>query len=379
MAHDASTDTQTAIPCIFMRGGTSRGPYFLERDVPSDPVARDRVLLSVMGSPDARQIDGLGGADPLTSKVAIVGPGKDGIDLDFLFAQVLVDEARVDVTPNCGNILAGVGPFALETGLAKPQGDETTLRILTRNTGMVCEVTIQTPGGRVRYDGNTRIDGVPGTAAPVKIKFLDTAGSVCGKLLPTGNVIDELEGGFGKVKVTCIDNGMPVVIIAAAALGRTGYESHDMLNADTELKARLEAIRLCAGSVMGLGDVARKVVPKMTLVSAPAHGGSVCTRTFIPHDCHSAVGVLGAVTVATACVMPGSVAHAVAKVPPGSIKIISVEHPTGEMTVEVEIDPSDPSKVLRASLLRTARLIMRGEVMIPARIWAGPDVKARPA
>ena len=366
---------QTAIACLFMRGGTSRGPYFFEADLPPDPALRDRVLLSALGSPDARQIDGLGGADPLTSKVAIVNRGKDGIDLDFLFGQVLIDEARVDVTPNCGNILAGVGPFALERGLVEPRGEETTLRILTRNTGMVCDVTIQTPGGRVRYDGAARIDGVPGTAAPIKIKFLDTAGSVCGSLLPTGNVVDEVEGDFGRLRVTCIDNGMPVVIVAAADMGRTGYESHEALNADADLKKRLEALRLRVGKAMGLGDVTRRVVPKMTLVSAPAHGGSVSTRTFIPHDCHSSVGVLGAVTVATACVMPGSVAHAVAQVPAGSTKTIMVEHPTGEMSVEVEIDPADPSKVLRASLLRTARLIMRGEVMIPARIWAGPNAR----
>jgi 4-oxalomesaconate tautomerase len=370
-------DGQTAIPCMFMRGGTSRGPYFFEDDLPSDSALRDLVLLAVMGSPDARQIDGLGGAHPLTSKVAIVNRGKDGIDLDFLFGQVLIDEARVDVSPNCGNILAGVGPFALERGLVAPRGDETTLRILTRNTGMVCDVTIQTPGGRIRYDGDARIDGVPGTAAPIKIKFLDTAGSVCGSLLPTGNVVDEIECGFGKVRVTCIDNGMPVVIVAAADMGRTGYESHDALNADAELKGRLEALRLRVGPAMGLGDVTRKVVPKMTLVSAPVQGGSVCTRTFIPHDCHSSVGVLGAVTVATACVMPGSVTHEVSRIAPGNTKTIVVEHPTGEMSVEVELDPADPSKVLRASLLRTARLIMRGEVMIPARIWAGPKRKGQ--
>jgi 4-oxalomesaconate tautomerase len=371
MVEKFSQHGQTAIPCLFMRGGTSRGPYFYEGDLPDDPAIRDRVLLAAMGSPDARQIDGLGGADSLTSKVAIVNRGKDGVDIDFLFGQVLISEPRVDITPNCGNMLAAVGPFALERGLVQAQGDETTLRIVTRNTGMLCDVTIQTPGGKVRYDGDARIDGVPGTSAPIKISFLDTVGSVCGSLLPTGNLVDEFDDGFGKVQATCIDNGMPVVIIAAADLGRTGYESCDELNADHELKKRIETIRLAAGKAMGLGDVTQMVVPKMTLIAPPREGGSVCTRTFIPHNCHAAVGVLGAVTVATACIMPGSVAHPVSRVPAGTVKLVSVEHPTGEFSVELEVDPANPHTVLRAALLRTARLIMRGEVMIPASVWEG--------
>lgn len=359
---------QTAIPCYFMRGGTSRGPFFLATDLPADQTRRDAVLLAAMGSPDLRQIDGLGGADPLTSKVAIVSRStRPGVDLDYLFAQVVIDEARVDTTPNCGNMLAGVGPFALERGLIHADGDATTLRILTVNTGTLCDVTLQTPGRTITYDGDARIDGVPGNAAPVSIEFLETAGSVCGKLLPTGHIVDTFDG----VEATCIDNGMPVVVMRAADLGRTGYETRDELNADIELKRRLESIRLQAGRAMGLGDVTKKVVPKMTLVAPPRAGGAICTRTFIPHDCHSAVGVLGAVTVATACVMPGSPAHAVAVLPVGSKKLVSVEHPTGEFTVELELDEGDPSVVRSAKLLRTARLIMRGEVMVPARIWNG--------
>jgi 4-oxalomesaconate tautomerase len=357
---------QTAIPCSFMRGGTSRGPFFLASDLPADRALRDAVLLAAMGSPDLRQIDGLGGADPLTSKVAIVSrSARPGVDLDYLFAQVLIDEARVDTTPNCGNMLAGVGPFALERGLVGAAGDATTLRILTVNTGTLCDVTLQTPGGTITYDGNARIDGVPGNAAPVSIEFLETAGSVCGKLLPTDRIVDSFDG----VEATCIDNGMPVVVMRAADLGRSGYETRDRLNEDAELKQRLESIRLQAGRAMGLGDVTKKVVPKMTLVAPPRAGGAICTRTFIPHDCHSAVGVLGAVTVATACVMPGSPAHAVAVLPAGSKKLVSVEHPTGEFTVELEVDGVDASVVRSAKLLRTARLIMRGEVMVPARIW----------
>jgi 4-oxalomesaconate tautomerase len=359
---------QTAIPSLFMRGGTSRGPFFLATDLPADTAQRDRVLLAVMGSPDARQIDGMGGADPLTSKVAIIGKSvKPGVDLEFLFAQVLIDEARVDTTPNCGNMLAGVGPFAIERGLVPARDGETTLRILTLNTGTLCEVILQTPGGRMSYDGDARIDGVPGTSAPIKINFLETAGSVCGKLLPTGNVVDEFDG----VKVTCIDNGMPVVLMRARDLGRTGYETRDQLNADTELKARIESIRLKAGPAMNLGDVKNKVVPKMCLIAAPRDGGGICTRTFIPHDCHSAVGVLGAVTVATACVLKGSVADGVATLPPGNDKLVSVEHPSGEFSVDLGLDPADPQSVTRAALLRTARPIMRGEVLIPAAVWDG--------
>jgi 4-oxalomesaconate tautomerase len=358
---------QRAIPCLFMRGGTSRGPFFLDSDLPADVAQRDALLLSVMGSPDVRQIDGMGGADPLTSKVGMVRRGQSpGVDLEFLFAQVSVKEARVDTTPNCGNMLAAVAPFGLETGLVKATGDVTTLRVLTRNTGTLSDIEVRTPGGRVEYSGEARIDGVPGTASPVNISFLETAGSVCGSLLPTGRLVDRFDG----VDVTCIDNGMPVVVMAAEALGVTGYESRDELNANAALKQRIESIRLQAGPAMNLGDVAKKVVPKMCLVAHPNAGGQICTRTFIPHDCHSAVGVLGAVTVATAAVMPGSVAHRYARVPAGSPKTISVEHPSGEFSVVLTMNPADPADVLQAALLRTARLIMRGEVYVPTAVAA---------
>ena len=345
-----------------MRGGTSRGPFFLDSDLPQGIAQRDAVLLSVMGSPDMRQIDGMGGADPLTSKVGMVRRGQSaGIDLEFLFAQVSVKEALVDTTPNCGNMLAAVVPFGLETGLVKAAGDVTTLRVLTRNTGTLSDIEVRTPGGKVDYEGEARIDGVPGTAAPIKINFLGTAGSVCGSLLPTGHLVDR----FDEIEVTCIDNGMPVVVMAAGSLGVTGYETRDELNVNTALKHRIESIRLQAGPAMNLGDVTRKVVPKMCLVAAPKAGGQICTRTFIPHDCHSAVGVLGAVTVATAAVMPGSVANRYALVPPGLTKTLSVEHPSGEFSVVLTMNPANPAEVLQAALLRTARLIMRGEVFVP--------------
>jgi len=369
---------QTAIPCYFMRGGTSRGPFFLASDLPADVPTRDRVLLAVMGSPDHRQIDGLGGAHPLTSKVGIVSQSQTpGVALDFLFAQLQPDKDSVDTTPNCGNMLAAVLPFAIERGLVKVQGDTTTARVLTLNTDMQCDITVSTLGGRVNYTGDARIDGVPGTSAPVTINFLDTAGSVCSGLLPTGHVRDRITvtgAGFDtfSVDVTCIDNGMPLVLLKASALGRTGYESVAELNADDDLKRRLEALRLQVAILMGLGDVSQKNYPKMTLIAPPRQGGSLTTRSFIPHVCHDAIGVLAAVTVGTACVLKGSVCDGVAAMPVDAQRTISVEHPTGEFSVALGLDAQDPQKVTKAALLRTARLIMRGEVMVNAALWPGP-------
>ena len=362
---------QHAIPCLFMRGGTSRGPFFHRADLPADTAARDRVLLAVMGSPDPRQIDGLGGAHPLTSKVGIVSrSAADAVDLDFLFAQLQPDKDTVDTTPNCGNMLAAVVPFALETGLVAARGAVSTFRVRTLNTDMTCDITVHTPDGRVRYDGDARIDGVPGSAAPITINFLDTAGSVCSSLLPTGHTQDQVTvPGVGELRVTCIDNGMPMVLVRASDLGRTGDERVAELNGDVELKAKLEALRLHCGERMGLGDVGPKSYPKMCLIAAPRHGGSLATRCFIPHVCHDAIGVLAAVTVATACVLEGSITGGLAVVAAGAVKTVSVEHPTGEFSVELELGRSDPPSVARAALLRTARLIMRGEVLVPDRIW----------
>jgi 4-oxalomesaconate tautomerase len=273
----------------------------------------------------------------------------------------------VDTTPNCGNMLAAVVPFALETGMVTAQGAASTYRVLTLNTDMQCDIAVQTPGGRVEYVGDASIDGVPGTSAPITINFLDTAGSVCAGLLPTGRVRDVIDG----IEVTCIDNGMPLVLFRATDVDRTGYEDVGALNADTGLKARIERLRIACGHAMGLGDVTAKSYPKMTLIAAPRHGGSLCTRSFIPHVCHDAIGVLAAVTVGTACVLDGSVCDGVAVVSKGRVINVSVEHPTGEFSVELEVDPANPQNVTRAALLRTARLLMRGEVMIPASVWKG--------
>ena len=362
---------QTKVPCVMMRGGTSKGAYFLASDLPKDTAVRDAVLLAAMGSPDPRQIDGIGGANPLTSKVAIVSPSeRPEADVDYLFAQVVVDKAVVDTKPNCGNMLAGVGPFAIEAGLVAATDPETVVRIFMVNSGMFAEARIQTPGGVVTYDGDARIDGAPGTAAPIPIAFLDTAGSACGTMLPTGNVVDSIDG----VDVTLIDNGMPVMVLEAAAMDRTGYETCAELEADSELKARIEALRLKAGPMMNLGDVTSKVVPKITLVAPPKDGGSVCSRTFIPHVCHSTIGVLGAATVATACVLPGSVAARVAVVPEGNRKRVSVEHPTGEFSVDLDVGGTvEKPEILGAALLRTARRLFEGHVLVPAAVWDGKN------
>tara|TARA_R110001592_G_scaffold363395_1_gene687515 strand:+ start:24300 stop:25391 length:1092 start_codon:yes stop_codon:yes gene_type:complete len=361
---------QTSIPCTVMRGGTSKGLYFLASDLPADIELRNRVLLAAMGSPDERQIDGMGGAHPLTSKVAVVGPSaRSGVDVDYLFLQVVVDKAEVSDSQNCGNILAGVGAFAIECGLVSAGAEYTDVSIHMVNTDGIAVARIQTPGGAVTYAGDARIDGVPGTAAPVTLEFLDIAGSSCGALLPTGNVVDEVLG----VNVTCIDNGMPVVLLNAADLDVSGYESPNELEANKELRARVEAIRLALGERMNLGDVSRKTVPKMSLVAPARSGGVISTRTFIPLRVHEAIGVLGAVSVATACLLPGSVAQQVcgANAADGALSL-EVEHPTGFFTVDVEVARNaDSIEVKRAALLRTTRALMRGTVLIPADLWDG--------
>lgn len=372
MSEPASTSPGTApgagsadggIRCMLMRGGTSKGAYFLRKDLPTDGDARDALLMRIMGTPDARQIDGVGGAHPLTSKVAVVSPSPDSAaDVDYLFLQVGVDEPLVSDRQNCGNLLAGVGPFAVERGLVRPAGDETAVRIRMLNTDGVATAVFPTPAGRVRYAGDTAISGVPGTAAAVVLNFADTEGSSCGRLLPTGRVRDVIDG----VPVTCIDNGMPVVVMSAADLGVTGYESPAELEAMTDLAMRLRSIRLAAGEVMGLGDVRDATVPKMTLVAPPKDGGTVCTRTFIPARCHTSIGVFGAVTVGTALLIDGAVGHDLAALPDEGARL-RLEHPTGHFEVEVELrndpDAADATPgVRRSGVVRTARKLFDGTV-----------------
>jgi 4-oxalomesaconate tautomerase len=357
----------TAIPCTVMRGGTSKGLFFDARHLPEDREQRDRVLLAAMGSPDVRQIDGMGGAHPLTSKVAVISRSqREDADVDYLFLQVAVDKPQVSDSQNCGNLLAAVGPWALENGLVRVSSVDTAVRIHMVNTQSLAVARVRTPGGAVDYEGDARIDGVPGAAAPIALEFLDVAGSSCGSLLPTGRVVDEHEG----MAITCIDNGMPVIILRAVDVGVTGAESPAQLEADASLREKVEGIRLACGPRMNLGDVTRKTVPKMCLVSAPRNGGHIATATFIPHRVHEAIGVLGAVSVATACVLPGSVAQRVAVRPDTAGTRVEVEHPSGFFSVDVDVDVDGADvRVRRASLLRTARKLMQGDVFVPQSVW----------
>jgi 4-oxalomesaconate tautomerase len=340
---------------MLMRGGTSKGAYFLADDLPADRAARDEELLRIMGSPDPRQIDGIGGAHPLTSKVAVISPSaREDADVDYLFLQVSVDGTTVSDRQNCGNLLAGVGPFAVERGLMPGA----PVRIHMVNSGSVATASFPVADGVVDYDGDTSIAGVPGTAAAVVLDFTGTEGSATGALLPTGNITDVIDG----ITVTCIDNGMPVVVVPAAELGCTGYETVTELEADTGLAERVLALRLAAGRLMGLGDTAKASVPKISLLAAPADGGTICTRTFIPVRVHEAIGVLGAVSVATALLTDGAAGRDLAAVKPGQTRF-DIEHPTGHLEVEVEIDPaSDPVRVIRSGVVRTARKLFDGTV-----------------
>ena len=343
---------------MWMRGGTSKGGYFLASDLPTDIVARDKFLLGMMGSPDKRQIDGMGGADPLTSKIAVVKKSeRPGVDVDYLFLQAFVDKPVITDAQNCGNILVGVGPFAIERGLVKATGEETQVVIYMENTGQIAVANVRTPGGKPTYAGDRAIDGVPGTASPIPIEFRDTAGSSCGALLPTGKPFDVIDG----IECTLIDNGMPVVVMRASDLGISGTETRDELDAHAELKKKLESIRLQAGPLMNLGDVKDLSLPKMTLVSPPRAGGAISTRTFIPHRCHASIGVLGAVSVASACMIEGSPAAAMANIPGGDPKVLDIEHPTGAATIRVA--GSGPSAT--AAVVLTARKLFDGTVFAP--------------
>lgn len=345
-----------SLPCVWMRGGTSKAAFFHARDLPGTAEERDRLLLQAMGGNDQRQIDGIGGGHPLTTKIAIISlSDAPGVDIDYLFGQLVLGENRIDYAPTCGNILAGVAPFALEEGLLDCQQDKTRVRIRMVNTGGLCDAWVETPNGQVNYQGNTHISGVPGTASPVELHFSDVAGSSCGQLYPTGAKRDSFAG----IDVTCIDNGMPVVLLLAADLGVSGYESPTELDANQSVKALVEEVRLIAGERMGLGDVRNKVVPKMSLIAAPREGGAVCTRTFIPKKCHDAIGVLGAASVATACADPETICHGLVAMPDDGA--FSVEHPTGEFTIKL-FDSQDGAPGI--ALLRTARPLFKGEVLV---------------
>jgi len=357
---------QQSIPYAQLRGGSSKGVYLNAKDLPKEEKERNKVILAIMegvGQGDPRQIDGLGGADSLTAKVAVVSPSeREGADLNYLFIQVVIGKGQLATVQNCGNILAGVLPFAVETGMFSAQEGHTTAVIRMMNSDSLCEVSIETPNGQVNYKGETKVDGVLGTAAPIICNYLEVAGKNCGSLLPTGNVIDIVDG----IEVTCVDNGMPVVVLRATDLGISGYETKAELDADEDLKKDLESIRLQVGPKMNLGDVTNKTVPKMCLISPPKNGGVVNTRTFIPHVCHAAIGVLGAVSAATGAIYPGSVGEGITQKPANLNSPMSIEHPSGEFTVNLTVEEHNSQMSFKKSgVIRTARLISMGRVFIP--------------
>lgn len=358
---------QTAIPCIFMRGGTSRGPYFHRSDLPENREELAEVLIAAMGAGHPLQIDGIGGGASVTSKVAMLSRSDhDWAQVDYFFAQVSVGERSVDFAPSCGNILSGVGPFAIEQGLVEAQDGETRVRIHNTNTGALIEAIVQTPGGRVNYEGDTRIDGVPGTAAPIVLNFMDVIGSKTGKLFPTGNAVDTVDG----IALTCIDVAVPMVIARAADFGLSGYETREELDADTAFFARMEAIRREAGERMGLGDVSNKVVPKFAILAAPRAGGSIAARYFVPTACHPSYAVTGAIATGSCLLAPGTVAEGLARTASGATVPVTIEHPSGSIDVQFEGRFGDgPFALDKAGAVRTARKIWAGELYVPQRVW----------
>lgn len=358
---------QTAIPAIFMRGGTSRGLYFNKADLPADRELWDDILLKSFGSPDPRQVDGVGGTTSVTSKTCILSPSdRDDSDIDYFFAQLSVDEAKVDYAPTCGNMLAGVGPYAIETGMVPAEDGETRVRIHQVNTGGLVEAVIQTPGGHVEYDGDAAIDGAPGTAAPILLNFMNVIGARTGKLFPTGEKMETIDG----VDVTIIDAAMPCMIMRAADVGKTGYEAAAELDDDTAFFARVEAMRLEAGRRMGLGDVSGQVQPKIVILAPPRDGGAITSRYFVPDKTHQTHAITGGIAVAYASVTQGTVAEPLAVLPAGDNQPqFSIEHPAGQLHLALTLTDGDDGKNIEAAgIIRTARMIMQGSIMVPERL-----------
>ncbi|MEE6170280.1 MULTISPECIES: 4-oxalomesaconate tautomerase [unclassified Mycolicibacterium] len=348
------------IPCIWMRGGTSKGAFFLADDLPLDPAQRNDVLLRILGTPDPLQIDGIGGATSLTSKVAVISPSLlPDIDIDYLFLQAGVDEPSISERQNCGNLLAGVGQFALETGLVQSTGNSCTVRINMANTGTVATSTFPVRNGKPVYRGTMTIDGVPGSAAPVSLAFPQVSGPDAAALLPTGRVRDTIDG----IEVTCVDNGMPVVVVEASAFGITGYETPTELAANVDLLQHVDVIRCAAAELMGLGDVQQSSIPKTVLVAPAREGGQLSTRSFIPVAPHTSLGVFAAISTVTAVMVPGSVGHALTRDWPPEMRCVSVEHPSGRLMVDVDLDLTAATPLVRAAgVVRTARKLFSGRV-----------------
>lgn len=358
--------SQLAIPCLVFRSGTSRGPFFLRSDLPPHPTIRDNIILAAMGSPHEAQIDGIGGGTSLTSKVVLLSTSDHSwADVDFLFGQVSVNQAHIDWQPSCGNMAAGVGPAAIEMGLVMAAEETTTVKIRNLNTNSLIEAVVQTPQGRVTYDGNTSIDGVPGVAAPVSLNFMKVVGSKTGRLLPTHHSREEIEG----IEVTCIDVAIPMVIARAQDLGKTGYETKDELDADADFRSRIEQIRRIAGERMGLGSAENSVVPKFAIIAPPRHGGTLSSRYFVPNVCHSAHAVTGAICIGCCSLLKNSIAEGVAVPPKDSHQLVTLEHPSGKIEVLLTTRQQGAAMVVEAaSIIRTVRLLMSGHLYVPSRL-----------
>lgn len=347
-----------------MRGGSSKGLFFFAKDLPADPAARDRMLLAAMGSPDARQIDGMGGGNDHSSKVVIVGPSaQPDADVEYLFAQVSVARDLVDILPNSGNMLAGVAPFAIEYGLVKAASPITKVRILNTNSQKVVEATVHTPGGKVSYLGNFELDGVPGKSAPIALQFFDPTGTKTGRLLPTGSPQDVIFG----LPVTCIDFAIPIVFIKAESLGKTGYESKQLLDGDAVFLQRLEQVRAAAAQLMGLSDAPDRGIPKIAVIAAPRAGGTIASRYFVSSNCHPVFAATGAMALAAACHTPDTIAEELAELDQNEAQRIVIEHPSGKMSCHI-VSSADPwtgvPKLVGAALLTSARPLLAGEVFV---------------
>lgn len=361
--------TQTGIPFVFMRGGTSRGPYFNRADLPKELDRLAEVLIAALGSGHPINIDGIGGGVAVTTKVAMLSPSEDPwADVDYFFAQVSVSDRLVDFKPTCGNILSGVGPAAIELGLVTPTTDETEIRIRAVNTGAKVVAKLQTPGGVLTYDGAAEIAGVPGSAAPIALNFMGVVGSSTGKFLPTGHLRDEIDG----IEITCMDVAMPMVLARAADFGLSGHETLAELNENKAFFARMEAVRIKAGARMGMGDVAQSVTPKFGLFAPARDGGTIAARYFMPWDTHPSMAVTGGQCMASCALTPGTIADGLLDRPTGSPANVVLEHPSGTIEVLVDFDASEGFALNSAGLLRTARKLADGRVYVPAHIWQGP-------
>lgn len=360
---------QHAIPFVLMRGGTSRGPYFRREDLPTDRDALARVLISALGSGHPLNIDGIGGGASVTTKVAILSRSDDAwADVDYFFAQVSVEDRTVDFTPTCGNMLVGVGPAALEMGLVPAKPDQTEVRIRAVNTGARVRAIVQTPDHAVSYDGSVAVDGVPGTAAPVTLSFMNVVGGATGALFPTGQRVEHIDG----IAVSCMDVAMPMVIARAEDFGLTCQEAASELDANRDFYDRMEPIRIEAGRRMGLGDVSGSVVPKFGLLAPPVAGGTALVRYFVPQNCHPSLAVTGAQCLAACLLCPGTVGQGIGVLPSGTPADLTLEHPMGALHVTVDYSVNGRDFSLKsAGLVRTARMLAAGDLFVPVDAWGG--------